>query len=58
MRGSLSKIEVLQARTAQIAKHTRKEISRKSLLKGGSLIASDALKKIAQKRQKEANKVL
>ena len=40
MRGSLAEMEVLQARVAQIETY-KKEISRKSLSKGGSLLASD-----------------
>jgi hypothetical protein len=58
MRGSLSEMEVMQARAGQIETHKKREISRKSLSKGGSLIASDALQKMAEKRRKEANEVL
>jgi hypothetical protein len=43
MQGSLSKIEVIQARVGQIEAYKKREISRKSLLKGGSLIANNAL---------------
>jgi hypothetical protein len=58
MRGSLLEIEVIQARAGQIEAHKKREISRKSLSKGGSLIASNALQKIAEKRRKEADKIL
>jgi hypothetical protein len=43
MRGSLGEIEVIQARAAQIKIHKKREIKQKSLSKGGSLLASDAL---------------
>ena len=36
----------------------KKERLQKRILKGGSILAIDALDKIAKKRQKEANKVL
>ena len=58
MQGSLGEIEIMQARVAQVEIHKKREISRKNLSKGGSLLASDALQKMATKRQKEANEVL
>jgi hypothetical protein len=58
MRGSLGEMEIMQARAAQIEQHKKREISRKSLSKGGSLMASDALQKKAEKRRKEADEVL
>jgi cellobiose-specific phosphotransferase system component IIA len=58
MRGSLAKMEVMQARAAQIEEHTKKEKSQKRISKGGSILAINALDKITEKRQKEANKVL
>ena len=48
----------MQARTAAVELHKKKLISRRSLAKGGSLLASNALQKMAEKRQKEANKAL
>ena len=58
MRGSLSEMEVLQARTSQVEAHKKRLSARKSLAKGGSLLASDALISMAEKRRKEADKVL
>jgi hypothetical protein len=43
MRGNLSEVEVQIARTAQIEAHKKNLTKRKSLQKGGSLIACDAL---------------
>ena len=48
----------MQARAAQIESHIKKERSQKRISKGGSILAIDALDKIAKKRRKEANKVL
>jgi hypothetical protein len=58
MRGSLAEIEVMQARAAQIEEHTKKEKSQKRILKGGSILAINALNKITKKRRKEADEVL
>ena len=58
MRGSLAKIEVMQACAAQIEGYMKKERLQKRILKGGSILAIDALNKIAKKHRKEANKVL
>ena len=58
MRGSFAKIKVMQARAAQIEGYIKKERLQKRILKGGSILAIDALDKIAKKRRKEANKVL
>ena len=58
MRGSLVEIEVIQAYAAQIEGYIKKEKLQKRILKGGSILAIDALDKIAKKRRKEANKVL
>ena len=58
MRGSLIKIKVMQACAAQIEGHIKKERLRKRILKGGSILAINALDKIAKKRRKEADKVL
>ena len=58
MRGSLAEIEVMQARAAQIEGYMKKERLQKRILKGGSILAINALDKIAKKRRKEANKVL
>jgi hypothetical protein len=58
MRGSLAKMEVIQACIAQIEGYMKKERSRKRILKGGFILAINALDKIAKKRRKEANKVL
>jgi cellobiose-specific phosphotransferase system component IIA len=48
----------MQARVAQIEGYMKKERSRKRILKGGFILAIDALDKIAEKRRKEANEVL
>jgi hypothetical protein len=58
MRGNLAEMEVMQARAAQIEGHMKKEKSRKRISKGGSVLAIDALDKIAKKRRKEADEVL
>jgi hypothetical protein len=58
MRGSLHEMEIKQARAGQVETHKRKLEARKSLGKGGSLLASDALQKIKIKRRKEADDVL
>jgi hypothetical protein len=52
MRGSLHEIEVMQAHASQIATHKAKLNSRLSLSKGGSILVSDALIKIKEKRRK------
>jgi hypothetical protein len=51
-------MEVMQACAAQIEGHIKKERLRKRILKGGFILAINALDKIAEKRRKEANKVL
>ena len=43
---------------AQIEGYIKKEKLQKRILKGGSILAINALDKIAKKRRKEANKVL
>ena len=48
----------MQAYIAQIEGYMKKERLQKRILKGGSILAIDALDKIAKKRRKEANKVL
>jgi hypothetical protein len=58
MRGSLHEMEVKQARAGQVETHKRKLQAWKSLGKGGSLLASDALQKIKDKRRKEADDIL
>jgi hypothetical protein len=58
MRGSLHEMEIKQARAGQVETHKRKLEARKSLGKGGSLLASDALQKIKNKRKKEADDTL
>jgi hypothetical protein len=58
MQGSLHEMEVKQARASQVETHKRKLQARKSLGKGGSLLASDALQKIKDKRRKEADDIL
>jgi hypothetical protein len=55
MRGSLHEMEIAQARTGAIETHKRKLDARKSLGKGGSILASDALQKIKDKRRNEAD---
>jgi DDE superfamily endonuclease len=55
MRGSLHEMEVTYARAGAIATHKRKLDARKSLAKGGSITASNALQKIKDKRRKEAD---
>jgi hypothetical protein len=54
-RGSLHELEVTQARAGAIATHKRRLNTRKSLGKGGSLLAADALETIKTKRRNEAN---
>jgi hypothetical protein len=54
MRGSLHKMEVGQARIGQIETHKRKLDARKSLQKGGSILASTALKRSKKKRRDAA----
>jgi hypothetical protein len=51
-------MKIIQARAGQIELHKKREISRKSLSKGGSLMASDTLQRMAEKRRKEADEVL
>lgn len=58
IRGSLHEIEVTQARASAVESHKRKLESRKSLRKGGSLLAKDAFQKIKDKRRKEADESL
>jgi hypothetical protein len=55
MQRSLYEIEVTQACTRAIATYKRKLDACKSLGKGGSILASNALQKIKDKRRKEAN---
>ncbi|KAN0074998.1 hypothetical protein V8E54_007609 [Elaphomyces granulatus] len=55
MRGSLHEMEVAQARAGAIQTHKRKLNARKSLGKGGSILARDALQKIKDKRRQEAD---
>jgi hypothetical protein len=54
-RGSLHEMEIAQARAGQIATHKRRLNARKSLGKGGSILARDALQKIKDKRRQEAD---
>jgi hypothetical protein len=58
MRGSLHEMEVAQARAGAVEAHKRKLNARKSLSKGGSILACDALKKIKDKKRKEADEGL
>jgi hypothetical protein len=58
MRGSLREMEIQQARAGQVEAHKKKLTARKSLAKGGSLPAIDALQSIAKKRKKEADEAL
>jgi hypothetical protein len=51
-------MEIKQARASQVETHKCKLEAQKSLGKGGSLLASDALQKIKIKRRKEADDVL
>src|ERR1700735_3746321 len=55
MRGSLHEMEVAQARAGAIQTHKRKLNARKSLGKGGSILARDALQNIKDKRRQEAD---
>ena len=54
-RGSLHEIEIAQAQAGAKATHKRKLIARRSLGKGGSLLARDTLQKIKDKRRQEAD---
>jgi hypothetical protein len=58
MRGSINEMEILQARAGQVESHKKRLHARKSLAKGGSLLASKAITTIAQKRRKEADEAL
>ena len=58
MRGSLHKMEVKQAREAQVNGLNAKLHSHKTLGKGGSILASNTLKKIKNKDRKEAEDTL
>jgi hypothetical protein len=58
MQGSLHKMEVAQACASAVESHKRKLESWKSLRKGGSLLAKDALQMIKDKRRKEADESL
>jgi hypothetical protein len=58
MRGSINEMEILQARAGQVEAHKKRLSARKSLAKGGSLLASVALTTMAEKRRKEADEVL
>jgi hypothetical protein len=53
MRESLYKIKVIQARARQIETYKRKLNSRKSLNKGGSILANNAINMIKLKRRKK-----
>ncbi len=56
--GSLHEIEIAQAKKGTVEYHKRKLNARKSLSKGGSYLASDALKRIKEKRRTEADDAL
>ena len=58
MRGSIHEMEVLQARASQIEGHKRKLTARKSLGKGGALLARNALTTMKEKRKREADDAL
>ena len=58
IQGSLCKMEVAQARASAVKVHKRKLNAYKSLSKGGSLLACNALKKIKDKKKKEADEGL
>jgi hypothetical protein len=58
MQGSLGEMEIQHVQEEQLEIQKKRAISRKSLSKGGSLLASDALQKMAQKRRKEADEAL
>lgn len=58
MRGSLGEMKIQHARAGQLDVQKRKAKARKTLLKGGSMLASDALEKMAVKRRKEADEAL
>ena len=57
-RGSLHEIEIAQARAGQITTHKRRLNARKSLGKGGSMLACNILQKIKDKRRQEADNIL
>ena len=54
----MGKIEVIQARAAVLEVQKKRLVARRSLSKRGSLLASNALQKIAQKYRKETDEVL
>jgi hypothetical protein len=54
IRESLYKIKVSQAHASQIKTHKRKLDARKSLQKGGSILASTALNRSKKKRKDAA----
>jgi hypothetical protein len=54
MRGSLYKIEIVQARAGQIETHKRKLDARKCVQKEGSILASTALNRSKMKRRDAA----
>lgn len=58
MQGSINEMEILQARAGQVESHKKRLHARKSLAKGGSLLASKAITTITQKRRKEADEAL
>jgi hypothetical protein len=58
IRGSIYKIEINVARKGQIATHKRKLNARKSLQKGGSILASNTLDRSKKKRWYEADEKL
>jgi hypothetical protein len=58
MRASLHEIEVAQACTRQIETYKRKLHTHKSLSKGGSILAINALQRIGDKRRKEADNII
>jgi hypothetical protein len=58
MQGSLHKIEISQAHTGQVMTYKRKLDARRSLQKGGSILASTALAKSKKKRKNAAESVL
>ena len=57
-RGSLYEMEIECVRKGQVETHKRKLDARKSLQKGGSLLASDALQRSKIKRREQAQKTL
>ena len=58
MRGSLHEMEIDQAHASQVMTYKRKLDARKSLQKGGSILASTALAKSKKKRRDAAEAVL